>query len=198
MNQRHWTKVGRRQLVSSPLITFIQRYCLHGSLWLIQSYWSMKLARVNAPLVPRPHTPRQTAALSQQTGLQCLEHPQYSLGYETSDISWALCRRILVACLLLHPFAKPTTLCYVHTITFNSWWNVPEPLGWLCGKVGHCSSFSSWTSFLITSRRILTVYSYFPTDPRVFYVLVCSTAIANAVPPHIAFCSITHESFLSS
>jgi hypothetical protein len=51
VNQRHWTKVGHRQLVhpSTPLITSIERNCLHGSLWLIQPRWSTWGTRVNAP-----------------------------------------------------------------------------------------------------------------------------------------------------
>ena len=38
VNQQRRTKVGRRQLVhpSTPLITSVERNCLHGSLWLIQ------------------------------------------------------------------------------------------------------------------------------------------------------------------
>jgi len=38
VNQRRLTKVGRRQLVhpSTPLITSVERSCLHRSLWLIQ------------------------------------------------------------------------------------------------------------------------------------------------------------------
>ena len=38
VNQRRRTKVGHRQLVhpSTPLITSVERNCLHGSLWLIQ------------------------------------------------------------------------------------------------------------------------------------------------------------------
>ena len=52
VNQRHWTKVGRRQLVhpTTLLITSVERNCLHGSLWLIQPCWSTWGTRVNAPL----------------------------------------------------------------------------------------------------------------------------------------------------
>jgi len=52
VNQRRWTKVGRRQLVhpSTPLITSVERNCLHGSLWLIQPRWSTWGNRVNTPL----------------------------------------------------------------------------------------------------------------------------------------------------
>ena len=53
VNQRHWTKVGHRQLVHPPtqLITSVERNCLHGSLWLIQPCWSTWGTHVNAPLV---------------------------------------------------------------------------------------------------------------------------------------------------
>ena len=53
VNQRRWTKVGRRQLVhpSTPLIISVERNCLHFSLWLIQPCWSTWGTRVNAPLV---------------------------------------------------------------------------------------------------------------------------------------------------
>ena len=53
VNQRRWTNVGHRQLVhpSTPLITSVERNCLHGSLWLIQPCWSTWGTRVNAPLV---------------------------------------------------------------------------------------------------------------------------------------------------
>ena len=52
VNQRRWTKAGHRQLVppSTPLITSVERNCLHGSLWLIQPRWSTWGTRVNAPL----------------------------------------------------------------------------------------------------------------------------------------------------
>ena len=52
VSQRRWTKVGHRQLVhpSTPLITSVERNCLHGSLWLIQPRWSTWGTRVNAPL----------------------------------------------------------------------------------------------------------------------------------------------------
>ena len=52
VNQRRSTKVGRRQLVhpSTPLITSVERNCLHGSLWLIQPHWSTWGTRVNGPL----------------------------------------------------------------------------------------------------------------------------------------------------
>jgi hypothetical protein len=52
VNQRRWTKVGHRQHVhqSTPLITSVERNCLHGSLWLIQPCWSTWGTRVNAPL----------------------------------------------------------------------------------------------------------------------------------------------------
>ena len=51
VNQRRWTKVGHRHLVhpSTPLITSVERNCLHGSLWLIQPCWSTCGTRVNAP-----------------------------------------------------------------------------------------------------------------------------------------------------
>ena len=50
VNQRRWTKVGHHQLVhpSAPFITFVERNCLHGSLWLIQPRWSTWGTRVNA------------------------------------------------------------------------------------------------------------------------------------------------------
>jgi len=52
VNQRRWTKVGHRQLVqsSTPLITSVERNCLHGSLLLNQPCWSTWGTRVNAPL----------------------------------------------------------------------------------------------------------------------------------------------------
>ena len=40
-------------------------------------------------------------------------------------------------------FAKPSVLYWRHTVIYNTLWNVPEPSGWLCGKLGHCSGFSS-------------------------------------------------------
>jgi hypothetical protein len=48
---RRWTKAGHRQVVhpSTPLITSVERNCLHGSLWLIQPCWSTWGTRVNAP-----------------------------------------------------------------------------------------------------------------------------------------------------
>jgi len=51
VNQRRWTKVGRRQLVhpSTPLITSVEWNCLHGSLWLIQLRWSTWGTGINAP-----------------------------------------------------------------------------------------------------------------------------------------------------
>jgi hypothetical protein len=52
VNQRRWTKVGHRQLVqpSTPLITSVERNCLHGSLSLIKPCWSTWGTRVTAPL----------------------------------------------------------------------------------------------------------------------------------------------------
>jgi hypothetical protein len=52
-------------------------------------------------------------------------------------------------------------------------------------------------NFLITSRGMLIMYSYFPTDRGVNNVLMCSSAIGNTLS-HIAFYGITHESFLST
>jgi len=51
VNRRRWTKVGRRQLVhpSTPLITSVERNCLHGLLWLIQPRLPTWGTRVNAP-----------------------------------------------------------------------------------------------------------------------------------------------------
>ena len=58
------------------------------------------------------------------------------------------------SCLTFAPFTKPWVLCVRHTFTDNILWQMPEPVGWLCGKVGHCFLFvrnvasnkSCWTS----------------------------------------------------
>jgi hypothetical protein len=51
INDVEW-KLAVAQLVhpSTPSINFIERKCLHGSLWLIQPRWSTWGTRVNVPL----------------------------------------------------------------------------------------------------------------------------------------------------
>ena len=45
------------------------------------------------------------------------------------------------SCLTMIPFAHPRILYWRNTFTHNTLWQIPEPSGWLCENVGHCSVF---------------------------------------------------------
>ena len=124
-------------------------------------------------LVPRPHTSWQTAAMLQQFQWECLGtytvqpwlYSKWHLSFQSSEEAswWSLipnCCGSASRCFTVFLFARPRVLCWRYTCTDNALWQIRDPWGWLCGKVGHCSVFSWEMLFWIQGP-------YCPIDPDI-------------------------------
>ena len=130
------------------------------------------------------HTVQQVAALLQQFGWECLECLPYGPNLAPSDFYlWAFWRSILVVTdsevmqesrKLSHSGSACKTQNSVLKATFtdNMLWQMPEPSGWLCGRVGHCSVLSwemlFWIKICWVSKYSVYILTFWSTLINVY------------------------------